>query len=113
MLLYASKQLLPGFKDLLIWWLHSEMKVRLDEECREIEGSKLLTCIQQHALSHGYAITTISSNPHRNITLGCDRGGIYIISKPFPIETKGTADSLRASFPAFCPIWSINSINSG
>jgi hypothetical protein len=38
---------------------------------------QLLTCIQQHALSHGYAITTISSNPHRNITLGCDRGGIY------------------------------------
>ena len=38
---------------------------------------QLLASIQQHALSYGYAITTISSNPGRNITLGCDRGGIY------------------------------------
>jgi hypothetical protein len=38
---------------------------------------KLLASIQQHALSHGYAITTISSNPNRNITLGCDRSGVY------------------------------------
>jgi hypothetical protein len=38
---------------------------------------QLLATIEQHALSHGYAITTISSNPSRNITLGCDRGGVY------------------------------------
>ena len=38
---------------------------------------KLITSIQQYALSYGYAITTISSNPGRNITLGYDRGGIY------------------------------------
>jgi len=38
---------------------------------------KLITSIQQHALSYSYAITTISSNLGRNITLGCDRGGIY------------------------------------
>jgi len=38
---------------------------------------QLLASIQQHALSYGYVITTISSNPSRNITLGCDRGGIY------------------------------------
>jgi hypothetical protein len=38
---------------------------------------QLLASIQQHALAHGYAIATISSNPGRNITFGCDRGGIY------------------------------------
>jgi hypothetical protein len=38
---------------------------------------QLIASIQQHALSHGYAITTISSNLSRNITLGCDRGGVY------------------------------------
>jgi hypothetical protein len=38
---------------------------------------QLIDSIQQHALSHGYAITTISSNPSRNITFGCDRGGVY------------------------------------
>ena len=38
---------------------------------------QLLTSIQQHALAHGYAITTISSSRDRNITLGCDRGGVY------------------------------------
>jgi hypothetical protein len=38
---------------------------------------QLLASIQQHALAHGYAITTISSSRDRNITLGCDRGGRY------------------------------------
>jgi hypothetical protein len=38
---------------------------------------KLLASIQQHALAHGYAITTVSSSRDRNITLGCDRGGVY------------------------------------
>jgi hypothetical protein len=38
---------------------------------------QLLASIQQHALTHGYAITTISSSRDRNITLGCDRGGVY------------------------------------
>jgi hypothetical protein len=38
---------------------------------------QLLASIQQHALSHGYAITTIRSARDRNISLGCDRGGVY------------------------------------
>jgi thiamine biosynthesis lipoprotein ApbE len=38
---------------------------------------QLLASIQQHALAHGYAITTVSSSKDRNITLGCDRGGYY------------------------------------
>jgi hypothetical protein len=38
---------------------------------------ELLASIQQHALAHGYAITTVSSSRDRNITLGCDRGGYY------------------------------------
>jgi hypothetical protein len=38
---------------------------------------QLLASIQEHALSHGYAITTIRSNRDRNISLGCDRGGVY------------------------------------
>jgi thiamine biosynthesis lipoprotein ApbE len=38
---------------------------------------KLLASIQQHALAHRYAITTVSSSRDRNITLGCDRGGYY------------------------------------
>ena len=38
---------------------------------------QLLASIQQHALSHGYAISTIRSNRDRNISLGYDRGGIY------------------------------------
>jgi hypothetical protein len=38
---------------------------------------QLLASIQQHALAHGYAITTVSSSRDRNITLGCDRGGRY------------------------------------
>jgi hypothetical protein len=38
---------------------------------------QLIASIQQHALSHGYAITTISSNLSRNTTFGCDRGGVY------------------------------------
>ena len=39
--------------------------------------NQLLDSIQEHALSHGYAITIIRSVRDRNITLGCDRGGIY------------------------------------
>jgi hypothetical protein len=38
---------------------------------------QLLASIQEHALSYGYAITTIRSNRDRNISLGCDRGGVY------------------------------------
>jgi hypothetical protein len=38
---------------------------------------QLLASIQEHALSHGYAITTIRSNRDRNISLGCDRGDVY------------------------------------
>lgn len=38
---------------------------------------QLLASIQQHALTYGYAITTVSSSRDRNITLGCDRGGRY------------------------------------
>jgi hypothetical protein len=38
---------------------------------------QLLASIQQYALSHGYAITTIRSTKDKNITLGCDRGGVY------------------------------------
>jgi hypothetical protein len=38
---------------------------------------QLLTSIQQHALTHGYAITTVSSSRDRNITLSYDRGGRY------------------------------------
>ena len=38
---------------------------------------QLLASIQEHALSHSYTITTIRSNRDRNISLGCDRGGIY------------------------------------
>ena len=33
--------------------------------------------VRQHALSQGYAISTIASNTNRNVTLGCDRGGTY------------------------------------
>jgi hypothetical protein len=38
---------------------------------------QLLASIQQHALSYGYAITTVRSTKDTNITLGCDRGGVY------------------------------------
>jgi hypothetical protein len=38
---------------------------------------QLLASIQQHALSYGYAITTVRSTRDTNITLGCDRGGVY------------------------------------
>jgi hypothetical protein len=38
---------------------------------------QLLASIQEHALSHGYAITIIRSSRDRNICLGCDRGGLY------------------------------------
>ena len=38
---------------------------------------QLLTSIQQYAVSHGYAIKTIRSTKDKNITLGCDRGGVY------------------------------------
>jgi hypothetical protein len=38
---------------------------------------QLLASIQQHALTHGYAITTVLSSRDRNITLSCDRGGPY------------------------------------
>jgi malonate-semialdehyde dehydrogenase (acetylating)/methylmalonate-semialdehyde dehydrogenase len=38
---------------------------------------QLLASIQEHALSHGYAITIIRSARDRNICLGCDRGGNY------------------------------------
>jgi hypothetical protein len=37
----------------------------------------LLASIQEHALSHGYDITTIRSNRDRNISLSYDRGGVY------------------------------------
>jgi hypothetical protein len=33
--------------------------------------------LRNYALSQGYAITTIRSNPGKNITIGCDRGGEY------------------------------------
>ena len=38
---------------------------------------EMLTTLRNYTVSQGYAITTISSNTGRNITLGCDRGGQY------------------------------------
>lgn len=37
----------------------------------------LIASVRKHALSQGYAITTLRSNTNRNVTLGCDRGGTY------------------------------------
>jgi hypothetical protein len=37
----------------------------------------LIASVRQHALSQGYAITTIRSNADKNVFLGCDRGGTY------------------------------------
>lgn len=37
----------------------------------------LIASVRQHALSQGYAITTIRSSANKNIFLGCDRGGTY------------------------------------
>jgi hypothetical protein len=38
---------------------------------------EMLTTLRNYAVSQGYAITTIRSNPDRNICIGCDRGGQY------------------------------------
>jgi hypothetical protein len=38
---------------------------------------EMLTALRNYAVSQGYAITTIRSNPDRNICIGCDRGGQY------------------------------------
>ena len=38
---------------------------------------QLLTSIQQHAISHDYAITIIRSNKEKNIFLGCNREDVY------------------------------------
>ncbi|EED12566.1 conserved hypothetical protein [Talaromyces stipitatus ATCC 10500] len=38
---------------------------------------KMLAELRRYALSQGYVITTIRSNPGKNITIGCDRGGEY------------------------------------
>jgi hypothetical protein len=35
----------------------------------------MLMALLNYALSQGYVITTIRSNPGKNITIGCDRGG--------------------------------------
>lgn len=37
----------------------------------------LIASVRQHAVSQGYAITTIRSITEKNIYLGCDRGGTY------------------------------------
>lgn len=37
----------------------------------------LLTYAREHAISQGYAVTTIRSKADKNIYLGCDRGGVY------------------------------------
>jgi hypothetical protein len=38
---------------------------------------EMLKALRNHAISQGYAITIIRSNPDRNICIGCDRGGQY------------------------------------
>lgn len=38
---------------------------------------EMLLALRNHAISQGYTITTIRSNPDRNICIGCDRGGQY------------------------------------
>jgi alpha-glucosidase len=38
---------------------------------------EMLTALRNYAISQGYAISTIRSNPDRNICIGCDRGGQY------------------------------------
>lgn len=37
----------------------------------------MLAALRRYALPQGYVITTIRSNPGKNITIGCDRGGEY------------------------------------
>lgn len=37
----------------------------------------LLAYAREHAISQGYAVTTIRSKADKNIYLGCDRGGVY------------------------------------
>ena len=37
----------------------------------------LIASVREHALSQGYAVTTIRSNTNKNVFLGCDRGGLY------------------------------------
>lgn len=36
---------------------------------------EMLTALRNYAFSRGYIMTTIRSNPGKNITIGCDRGG--------------------------------------
>lgn len=37
----------------------------------------LLAYAREHAISQGYAVTTVRSKADKNIYLGCDRGGVY------------------------------------
>lgn len=39
---------------------------------------QLLTTLRNYAFSQGYVIVTNNSNPERNVTLRCDRGGHYV-----------------------------------
>jgi hypothetical protein len=56
---------------------------------------EMLTALRRYALSQGYVITTIRSNPGNNITIGCDRGGKYTDRVNAPDGAKPRKTSTR------------------
>ena len=55
----------------------------------------LVASVRQHAVSQGYAITTIRSIIEKNIYLGCDRGGTYHDRVNAPEGTKRRTTTTR------------------